>query len=818
MVAVLATWTVLAGSAAAASNIEIDGSLPGVAPEALVGDDYLIPATKGVLSGDNLFFSFSRFNLDGNESATFSGPGNVSNIFSRVTGSSASRIDGTIRSTIDGADFYLMNPNGVIFGENARLDLNGAFRVTTADTLTFTDGSEFSADASIAIGALSTAPLESFGFLSTDPRSIELQGGELAPGRIVDLPLGGSEARGKAVALVGGDILIDGGSDPDKIGQIFTGGARLDIASLDSPGTVRIIHADPTQMIDADLVVEARPGGPDVRLGDVRVFGGAALVTGGPPPQQGAESTFVNGSGDVFVRARHLTLEDSEIRSLTTTARAAGRIDIDLTGDFVADGLGLNRTTGLIAGSGLDIQRQDPSVPTPNVITFIQVFPEGVARIRVERDASLDLVRVQHIAQGIGGEIDVDAESISILNGAKISSSGVFGGSGGSIDLEATQSISVAGTRADGAVSGVFANALMGGDAGSIAVRAESLEIDDSGGLFGEVRGGGGQGGTIEVDVDRLRIANDGQIDTTTRGTGAGGSIDIVAREGITIVGKGTGERSSRISTISEVEASGSAGSLRIDTPQLVLRSGGLISSAALGSGDAGTLDLRADTIDLAQSAITSAAASGSGGNIFINGGPLIRGPQGELLIDKPPGVESGHLLLLDESEISTSVTSGVGGGGDIVIDSNFVVSRDSRIIAQAVGGAGGNIRIVAGNLLVDDDTTIDASSEFSQDGRVLITSSGVDIRGDVATLPATIVEAAALLRARCSARVSGEAAASFVIQGRDGLSASPEDYLPASHRTPASASHPSVQPAAIDSKSASDPVHFILGCRDAKG
>ena len=101
----------------------------------------------------NLFHSSERFSLATGESATFPGPNEVRRMISRVTGGARSEIDGTLRSTIPGADFYFLNPAGVVFGPDARLDLQGSFHVSTADELRFADGTAFSAANSFTIAA-----------------------------------------------------------------------------------------------------------------------------------------------------------------------------------------------------------------------------------------------------------------------------------------------------------------------------------------------------------------------------------------------------------------------------------------------------------------------------------------------------------------------------------------------------------------------------------------------------------------------------------------------------------------------------------------
>jgi filamentous hemagglutinin family protein len=95
------------------------------------GGNYII--SDGTIKGSNQFHSFGRFNVPTGESATFTGPNAIENIIGRVTGGELSDIDGTIASTIDGSNLYLLNPSGIMFGPNARLEVKGSFHASTAD-------------------------------------------------------------------------------------------------------------------------------------------------------------------------------------------------------------------------------------------------------------------------------------------------------------------------------------------------------------------------------------------------------------------------------------------------------------------------------------------------------------------------------------------------------------------------------------------------------------------------------------------------------------------------------------------------------------
>ncbi|EDN70777.1 Large exoprotein containing haemagglutination activity domain [Beggiatoa sp. PS] len=158
------------------AEVVLDGTLGH--SSALPGPDYLIGADLGQQQGANLFHSFQSFNLQSFESATFYGPNSIQNIISRVTGGNPSQIDGLLRSTIPNADLYFLNPAGVMFGPNARLDIPASLYISTADYLKLKDGGRF--DVTQPENSLLTiAPPSAFGFLDGPIGKIEVNGSDL---------------------------------------------------------------------------------------------------------------------------------------------------------------------------------------------------------------------------------------------------------------------------------------------------------------------------------------------------------------------------------------------------------------------------------------------------------------------------------------------------------------------------------------------------------------------------------------------------------------------------------------------------------------
>jgi filamentous hemagglutinin family protein len=213
----LAMGTMMLWLPTASAEVATDGTLG--ARVRLTGKNVTVPARLGQIRGQNLFHSFERFGVPTKGRVTFTGPDGLKNVIGRVTGGERSSIDGTLASKIQGADLWLLNPAGILFGPHARLQVPGSFHASTADELRFADGAVFSAlDPQGSV--LSVAAPEAFGFLHVKPAGITIDqharsaGGQgavsgrrryrcrgwQAPGRGRDGGAGGSRGGGRSRA------------------------------------------------------------------------------------------------------------------------------------------------------------------------------------------------------------------------------------------------------------------------------------------------------------------------------------------------------------------------------------------------------------------------------------------------------------------------------------------------------------------------------------------------------------------------------------------------------------------------------------------
>jgi len=135
-------------------------------------------------------------------------------------------------------------------------------------------------------------------------------------------------------------------------------------------------------------------------------------------------------------------------------------------------------------------------------------------------------------------------------------------------------------------------------------------------------------------------------------------------------------------------------------------------------------------------------------------------------------------MVHLIRSQITTSVGSGQGKGGNITIDPRFVILDHSAVRADAFGGPGGNVRIAA-DIYLTSASDVSASSALGVPGTIDIEARTTNMSGTLTRLPEGLLQAVTLLRASCARRVSAGRASSLVVSRRRGISIDQDGVLP---------------------------------------
>lgn len=308
---------------------------------------------------------------------------------------------------------------------------------------------------------------------------------------------------------------------------------------------------------------------------------------------------------------------------------------------------------------------------------------------------------------------------------------------------------------------------------------------------------------TIVIEGDNANVTTNtgNSSDLTMHGSGHGGILDVYASDSISISGHKSG-------FFSNSHGEGDGGTIRVTTDKLTLTGGGAIEARAYQIGKGGDISIDANTINLSSQAFVAAGSVGTGetGTIKITAHDSLRMSDASITteaINSTGGdmqIAVGKLIFLQDSQITTSVQGGLGNGGNIFIDPDFVVLNSSRIIANAYGGNGGNIGIVAGNFFADPNSLVQASSQLGIDGSVVIEAPHTDVGTNLALLRQSFADTGALLNSVCAAQ-EADHASSFVVTGRATLPPSPHDWLLSSptslFRTGANASKPGGRPGA---------------------
>ena len=708
------------------AQINIDGSTNTT----LTPTDNGVRIDDGDRAGGNLFHSFREFSVGTGSEAFFNNASDIVNIFSRVTGGTISNIDGLIRAN-GGANLFLINPAGILFGNNASLQIGGSFYGSTANSILFPNGVEFSAtntqrplltiNAPIGLNLRDNpAPIVNRSFVLNSAGD-DFVGLEVAPGN--------------TLSLVGGDIDFQGGEATANGGRIELGGLRnAGTVTLNDDGSLSfpedVARADITFSNAADIDVRGTNGGSitingrnvSLSAGD---FGSSVIRAGITANSTSPEAQ----AGDITINATdNVTIDQSFIVN-DVNPNAVG-----IAGDVSIDTTNLNLTNGgFISSSTFALGNAGTVTITAGELISVE---NGAIATEVGQDAV-----------GNAGGVSIETTNLSLTNGGFISSSTFALGNAGTVTINAGELISV-----DDSLIASQVNSDAVGNAGGVSIETTNLSLTNGGfissstfalGNAGTVTINAGElisvdgnlssiasqvgqdavgiAGGVSIETTDLSLTNGGQISSGTFALGNGGTVTITAENTISVDGN-----FSAIASQVDPDAVGNAGDVSIETTDLTLTNGGQISNSTFGEGNAGTVSITAaELISLDDSVIGSSVQPDAVGNA---GGVSI---------------ETTDLSLTNGGQI-TSSTFGEGNAGTVSITAAELISLDgedmdgfsSAIASDVQPGAVGNAGFV--NINTNDFSLTNgafvSSSNFNQgeSGNVNINANSVRLENGI--------------------------------------------------------------------------------------
>ncbi|EKU98466.1 filamentous hemagglutinin family N-terminal domain protein [Leptolyngbya sp. PCC 7375] len=674
----------------------------------------------GAVRESNLFHSFLEFNVAEDHGIYFANPADIESILTRVTGDNPSNILGRL-GVLGEANLFLLNPNGIVFGENASLDINGSFYASTAESISLGEG-VFSATVPESSQLLTVNPEVTF-FSYLMPGLGEINNsGELSVGT------------GKTLTLLGDMVLSSGaltasGGTVQVLGNLvgLVDQATVDVSGATGGGTVLVggdyqgqgtVPAAERTFVGSEVVIAADAldvgdGGRVIVWADGATrFGGRISAQGGP---QGGDGGFVEVSGlamldfagevntqtlegeagQLLLDPANIVIADTPLAGFETVEQADGVLvdflysaledagqESHLTPETVESLLALNDLT-LEATNAIIVVGGNVNGFSENNLT-LRAARIGVISSRLGQSGGGDIVLETPQVEGSfvlvdeglldtnvssgprlnGGNITILTHDLTVENNAIVSASTFGEGDSGLVEIIATNDVTV-----DGSTS-------------FIVSQVGSAAVGNSGGIF--------------ITTDNLSVLNDAVVGAGTFGQGDSGQVEIMATSDVVVDGA-----DSFIGNQVGLGATGSSGGVFIVTDNLSVLNDAVVSANTFGEGNSGQVEVEATgnvIVDGTDSSINSqvlSGALGSSGGVFIT---------------------TDNLSVLNDAAVSAS-TGGIGDSGQvkIVASGNVVVDgTDSSIVSEVVPGArgsSGGVFITTDNLSVLNDAAVAAST-----------------------------------------------------------------------------------------------------------
>ncbi len=366
--------------------------------------DQFVQIEGGVQIDNNLFHRFESFSLESGSTANFTTAPLIQSIISQISGGNASYINGVLQVSGSEANFYLINPSGVLFGPDAQLNLGGNLTATTADRIEFGDA-WLDVEKTQDYSALTESP-SAYQFSVERPGSVVNQG---------NLEVSNSQS----IQFVGGDVV--------NTGTLTAPAGEVTLSAVPGESLIRLDAAGALLSVEVATEAMAKPFlrsiTSDQSFTPLLL---PELLTGESPSQ--VNSLRLNEDGSVsLVEDRNPTVLVAGDVDVSTRAEGEKGGQINLLGSAVEvaeaelnasghAGGGLIRVGGDYQGQGL--------LPTADTTFF-----EG----RANADALVD---------GDGGQVIVWSDEMTELSGL-LSAKGAGAGAGGLVETSGLESLVV---------------------------------------------------------------------------------------------------------------------------------------------------------------------------------------------------------------------------------------------------------------------------------------------------------------------------------------------------------------------------------------
>ena len=723
------------------TNITSSGLATVAMPD--VNDPTIVNITGGTRQGTNLFHSFGQFNVGAGDTAMFQNTPSVpatTNILSRITGGAPSSIFGTVDTAthFPGANLFLINPAGIVFGSGATLNVGASAHFTTADYLRTADPTGgnagiFHADP-VMISVLTSAPVAAFGFLETTPSPISVNGSTL------------SVTEGHSISLVSGDITIGSGLNAP--------GAEIRLASVASAGEVLQSNFDSVSNINGESFTG---------MGTISLLQDSILEVSS------------DAAGTIIIRGGQLMMSNATISANTGDANgAATAVDIDLTGDLSIEtdlnpAILVRSTSSGDAGNvhifsqNMDVLIREGSFFFGPVIDSVTLgtgqagsvnITTGVLEVTGDPFGFAFFIDSGNAGDGLGGDVTITADNFTMKH--------AFLNTGDNFNFRPFPPIGPAGNLTifadvlDFTSAGILTQSFAS-EGGNVTITAGDITLNSAPiGATGFTQGGEiifdvsnsfvaldtriesvtifgpGPGAGITVNSDVFELTQGSQLLTTTLGNGDAGSIHVTTTNRVGLLGNLALFRPSGIfsNSFGALGSLGKAGSIFINTPQLILTDGGRINTATASSGLGGDVTVNADSISISgQQPVAPLQPIFGLGNQLASG--IFTSTLGDGSACSGPCGNAGHVtittgsLTLEDGARLDSGSSSTGAGGPITVNASGHVSISGTLIDGTPGGIfsrtigsdpgsgkGGNITITAGqNVELTNNATVSAQS-----------------------------------------------------------------------------------------------------------